>query len=172
MFGTGFYNNKACIVLIPKNASTAITTYCAWKPIDYTAINRKTYIAVFRDPIDRWISGATEYLWRAQTFDNLDITTVDLDRIHLDKHTAPQYKFIEMLDRKRTKLYPFSSNVLTQMQTDWQCFRTTANICIVNTISDNKSKIEVKNYVLENANFNKIKDFYIQDQNIFDAIKG
>ena len=167
MFRTGFYNDKACMVLIPKNASTAISTYIAWKPTDYKAINRRTYIAVFRDPVDRWISGATEYLWRGQNFDGLDITTVDLDRIHLDKHTAPQHTFIDMLDPKRTKLYPFGPDVLKQLQDDWNCFRSTAHINIVNTINTNESKIKVRDYVVANANFNKINDFYAKDLEIF-----
>ena len=172
MFRTGFYNNKACIVLIPKNASTAIANYCAWTPTDYQTINRRTYIAIFRDPVDRWISGATEYLWRCQTFENLDIKTVDLDQIYLDKHTKPQYKFIEMLDSKRTKLYLFEPNVLNKIQNDWQCFRNTAKIDIVNTINNNESKIKVRNFVTENANFNKIKDFYHQDLEIYQSLLG
>ncbi len=167
MFRTGFYNNNACIVLIPKNASTAISTYIAWKPTDYKVINRRTYIAVFRDPIDRWISGATEYLWRGQKFDGLDIATVDLDLVHLDKHTAPQHTYIDMLDPKRTKLYPFGPDVLNQLQNDWNCFRSTAEISIVNTIHTDESKIKVRDYVVDNANFNKINDFYAKDLEIF-----
>ncbi len=42
MFRTGFYNDKACIVLIPKNASTAISAYCSWTPTDYKHINMDT----------------------------------------------------------------------------------------------------------------------------------
>ena len=172
MFRTGFYNNKACIVLIPKNASTAIANYCAWTPTDYQTINRRTYIAIFRDPVDRWISGATEYLWREQQFEGLDITTVDLDKICFDKHTATQHSFIDMLDTHRTKLYKFGPTVLEEIHEDWKCFRKTAKLNIINTITDNQSKIKVRDYVIDNADFDKIKDFYKQDQNIFNSISG
>lgn len=167
MFRTGFYNDKACIVLIPKNASTAISAYCSWTPTDYKHINRRTYIAVIRDPIDRWISGATEYLWRCQQFDNVDIRSFNLEKLHLDKHTQPQHTFIEMLDLNRTKLYQFEPNLLHRMQKDWNCFRKTATLDIINTIDGNKNKVKIRNYVTEHANYNKINDFYAKDLELF-----
>jgi len=167
MFRTGFYNDKACIVLIPKNASTAISAYCSWTPTDYKHINRRTYIAVIRDPIDRWISGATEYLWRCQQFDNTDIRSFNLEKLHLDKHTQPQHTFIEMLDPNRTKLYQFEPNLLHRMQEDWNCFRKTATLDIINTIDGNRNKVKIRNYVTEHANYNKINDFYAKDLELF-----
>ena len=172
MFGNGFYSDKAVIALIPKNASTAISAYCVWKPTDYTTVNRKTYIAVIRDPVERWISGATEYVWRCQKFEGIDPKSFDLSKIHLDKHTQPQFTFIDMLDARRTKLYAFGPNVLTQMQADWKCFRKTAKLQIINTISTDPSKVKVRDYIIKNADFDKVKTFYSQDQEIFNSISG
>lgn len=172
MFRNGFYSDKAVIALIPKNASTAISAYCCWQPTDYTAINRRNYIAVIRDPVDRWISGATEYLWRSQRFEGTDLSSFDLDRIHLDKHTQPQFTFIDMLDSKRTILYPFSPDLLIRMQQDWKCFRKSATLDFINTINTDESKIKVRDYVVANANFNKIKDFYSRDFELYQKSLG
>lgn len=164
-YRNGFYSNKACLVLIPKNASTAISAFCSWEPCDYTAINRKRYIAVFRDPIDRWISGTTEYLWRSQYIHNQSIENVDLEKIEFDRHTKPQIEFIKTLDLNRTIFYKFDSEVLHRMQKDWGCFRKTVNLEIVNQIKDNADKLKVQEYVLSTLPVldTKIRQYYLED---------
>jgi hypothetical protein len=172
MFRNGFYSDKAVIALIPKNASTAISAYCAWTPTDYTAINRRNYIAVIRDPVDRWVSGATEYIWRCQRFEGIEPSSFDLNKIHLDKHTQPQVTFIDMLDPKRVILYPFGPDLLTRMQDDWNCFRKTAKLQVINTIDTDESKIKVREHVIANADFDKVREFYSRDFDVYQKSLG
>jgi hypothetical protein len=172
-YGNGFYSDKAIITLIPKNVSTAISSFCAWNKCDYTAVNRRNYIVVLRDPVDRWISGATEYVWRSTHIHGAKLEDIDLSQIELDRHTKPQYEFIKMLDLKRTMFYKFDSTVLHRLQADWNCFRKTAKLDIVNQIADSADKTAVRAYVRSHLPQleSQILSYYADDFQLTNSVK-
>ena len=63
------------------------------------------YLVVLRDPLERWISGATEYWCRAAG--GPDWTMINgndpvLEKIQFDVHTLPQCEFLANIDFSRT----------------------------------------------------------------------
>jgi hypothetical protein len=170
-YGNCFYNNRHCLIVIPKNASTAITTFATWTKGDYTTINRNRYIAIIRDPIDRWISGTTEYLWRLKHIHGSD-EKVNLSQIVFDRHTIPQIRFLEGIDLKRTLFYKFDNTVLDRLHQDFDCFRKTANVRIINQIDTNPDKAKIKAYVKQQVIEleGKIKETYTLDYQLTNSV--
>ena len=73
-------------------------------------LNFNRNLIVLRDPIERWLSGIAEYLYRYhdRTFkDNLNKQTLDLifDRVAFDDHTEKQVYFCHGLHRYRTLFF-------------------------------------------------------------------
>lgn len=109
--------NTGEYVYIPiyKNANTWGKEFflrtCNWQfnrsnsPNDLT--NNK-YIIFLRDPIERWISGAVEYLFRKyqegfdySTCDSALVTEMIFDVLRLDAHTDPQTTGLTLLDMNK-----------------------------------------------------------------------
>ena len=92
---------------IPKNASTWIKSVLEnlnWEYYNYhTDHLNKPSIVVLKDPIERWLSGISEYMYLYHS--NIDITNLSesffdiiFDRISFDDHTEKQILFLENVD--------------------------------------------------------------------------
>ena len=98
-------NKSLYYINIPKNASTFIKhefERLGWEYSNYYDYNSsKKIIVVLRDPVDRWISGITEYL--KLYYPNLNTLSCDFmdhifTQITLDDHTEKQIYFINGVD--------------------------------------------------------------------------
>jgi hypothetical protein len=98
---------------IPKNASSFTQTLFAhqllWTPHNYFDIDvrDKTAIVVLRDPVERWISGISEYVslyHKNFNLNDLNNQMLDwiFDRVAFDDHTEAQIYFIQDLDLSKT----------------------------------------------------------------------
>lgn len=81
-------------------------------------ITEKTKIILLRDPIERWISGATEYLHlhhRDFDFNNDDLLMLLFDIIIVDEHTKPQVTFIEGIDLSNALFFNVDDKLTTNL---------------------------------------------------------
>lgn len=100
-------------VPIPKNATTWTTHVLqmnGWKPItlDYTTVDNRQYVVALRDPIQRWVSGISEYFYHNhrdlyQTVSDNDSARLVLEQLVesqlvWDVHTADQTFFLHGID--------------------------------------------------------------------------
>ena len=125
LYKTSFRHQlSSCIVLgntgfsyvpIPKNASTYLThvfrdnlNFINYEY--YRTLKNMKYLAVLRDPYDRWLTGIVEYIARYFPIDNETSLTPDLlnyflKKIVLDPHTEPQVNFLHPAERKCTSCF-------------------------------------------------------------------
>jgi len=123
-------NKKFSYVNIPKNASTTLSVmFSNWNFSDFNKfadIDQPNYLVVLRDPVDRWISGMTHYLWKlnkkrpeeeilnlltSQSFQNLIF-----DFMVFENHTLPQICFLSGLRLDKTTFFYFSTGVVSKIQ--------------------------------------------------------
>ena len=99
IFGAALTNGTDYWLPIPKNATTAhrqtFESAGWWKTyLGETTTHAEVYVP-FRDPIDRWHSGATQYAARhGSTVESLLEAVLDGDWPVFDKHTIPQSEFL------------------------------------------------------------------------------
>ena len=74
--------------------------------------NKRKYLVILRDPIDRWISGFSTYL----SINDIDLKTIDQkywkifkDVVVFDSHTLPQYKHLISIKLKNIVADDFNS---------------------------------------------------------------
>lgn len=112
---TRIYNDA--LVNIPKNASTLIVNW-SHEQTDPNIISEANYLdfevdkyyVLIRDPFDRWISGVTEYYYRQNKQNKVEIKDLfdRIDMIEFDEHTAPQYQFLNFDYTKNTVFVPMN----------------------------------------------------------------
>lgn len=106
---------------IPKNASTYTTNLLLDNGWDYRTLGKDSgaitkYIALVRDPVDRWISGFATYVtgyvlgygygsdYFVEDYNTLTERVI-FDTLVFDDHTTEQVKFIEQVDLSNTTFF-------------------------------------------------------------------
>ena len=192
-YGSGHlsHSKNQFYVNIPKNASSYISVWLInnkWQSKTYkNSDNVSEAIIVLRDPVNRWISGISQYLSSYvvnddkitpqifNEFYNLAIERIIFDVIwQFDDHTWPQFYFFdECLSQIKMKTYflldnNFNNNFkkYLNLEDPINCPRnaTTNNTFIIaNKIKDELSK--------NDDLVSKIKEAYEQDYDLINSVK-
>ena len=201
--------DNTCVYLgIPKNASSFISRLLydnKWKLFINDSnhfITRNTYIPttsvqecfiILRDPIDRWISGITQYLTSFEfetTLNEQEIATdlnisqetlnILCDIIDVDDHTLPQYYFYkDLYPSVQKKYFWVNDNLKNNILSQYNLIDNNNNAISTNNqgmpddsiIIKNLLKNKIISYVNNNSNIIKrIKDYYVQDYKIINSV--
>jgi hypothetical protein len=150
-------------VNIPKNASTYLKHYFKeilnFEHADLNQLNNnRKYIIFLRDPIDRWFSGITEYIYRHELVENNDYKYIFEEKI-FDEHTLPQYDFIPITEVDN--IYFFNVDDIHTIFSDF--FLKTFNKEFIkadfwqNSTKENTTKVEIMNKIKHHYKLNKTK---------------
>tara|TARA_R110000772_G_scaffold69944_1_gene154198 strand:+ start:251 stop:871 length:621 start_codon:yes stop_codon:yes gene_type:complete len=80
----------------------------------FSSLDSKKYIVILRDPIDRWCSGITQYLYGEKVhrdLKNRDVLDLLFSQVHFDWHTIPQVKFLEGINTDDCIFFKMESNI-------------------------------------------------------------
>jgi len=120
-------DNQYFYINIPKNASTYLDqrlSHNGWNIGNSSngSVAHLTPVVVLRDPVDRWISGITQYLnsFVLNAYNGRALSAKDFinqyceiferflfDQVIVDDHTMPQYYFVDDIDLNRAKYFYF-----------------------------------------------------------------
>jgi hypothetical protein len=139
-------------------------------------------LIVLRDPIERWLSGIAEYIYRyhEENFvDNLSKETLDLifDRVALDDHTEKQSYFCHSFHRYRSlffhcdSLSELFSNFLISNGVDIDISRVPPAHQTI-TIPDQQIIKEKFRYIIENNKKykDKLMDYFKDDFDLINSV--
>ena len=142
-------NNKTYIH-IPKNASSFVKGVLIgsggfWHHSE-TLVNSNENLIVLRDPIDRWLSGITQYLHNSCQID----MPVDLvfEKITFDDHTDLQTYFLQGVDLT-SATYMMVDDLLRANINDWissRGYRTNVDIAIQYNASRDDDRVTTKHH--------------------------
>lgn len=170
-------------VNIPKNASTwanANFRSLGWRESNFLAENLdySTAIVALRDPVDRWCSGITEYLYlNHPTFTSYDYTQAIFDlifgKVNFDDHTECQVKFLNGLDYNRCVFFWVDDNYSFRLSSHLK----NNNIKITKSYtSDQKlfkqtTKKIFKDQLTNSKYLNQIKKYFKEDYTLIESVK-
>lgn len=114
-------NIKFGYIPIPKNISTLLKYIFAKKfnwqyNYNYYSIknDEKKFIVCLRDPIDRWTSGVSEYIYRNHyncDLNNKELLKFIFERTIFDEHTEPQVSFLHGLNTEDIIFIKYEKNM-------------------------------------------------------------
>jgi len=190
-FGQGWFckNKKIFAIDISKNASSSGKQFFKnnnFAPSNFNDknVNPEKFIAILRDPIERWISGLAEYI--AGDYGNLKfknvsdcffnnelLETLIFDQIVFDGHTLPQIAYLQGLDIRKIDFYYFDNDVFDKISYYNQL--DNINLKYSNSKTKNEDKIYIHNYLAsqlkDSEKMKKIQRMYYCDYQLFDEIK-
>jgi len=173
-------NNNLCYAPIPKNASMwgnkIFKDYLNFESKKYVLeknLNKK-FIIFLRDPLDRWISGITQFLWQLQFDDDteyflknknfiLDPLHISLifSKIEFDTHSMSQvsflHEFLPSIDSHHKLIYfyvndvNFSKQVAHFLYSNYKIKIPTSKI---HETAKNKLKVQIRKQIKDNLNSN------------------
>jgi hypothetical protein len=182
-------DKKFNYVNIPKNASTALKRlFSNWEFSDFNKfvdIDQPKHLVVLRDPIDRWISGMTHYLWllnkgrseeeirnllNSQSFQNLIF-----DFVIFDNHTLPQTCFLSGLDLDKITFFYFDEGVVPKIRD----YVGDTNLILpkkLNTSSQSNIKLAIsttlKSVINDSPSMQyRLNQYYFVDHQLLDKVK-
>jgi len=141
-------NDKAYIH-IPKNASSFVKGVLIgsggfWNHSE-TLVNRGENLIVLRDPIDRWCSGITQYLYN----NKLDISDDKIfDKITFDDHTDLQTYFLKGVNLDHATFMLVDDNLRTNLA-NWiydRGYRTNVDLAVQYNASCEDNRATTKDY--------------------------
>jgi len=151
---------------IPKNASSLLRELSKHDGLLYNeTIFNYPLTVVIRDPVDRWVSGMSEYLSRKTggyfvianqpTYDDL------YNKIEYDAHTAPQHRFFEnftvnqfYLFEDIPSLFPKSERI-NSMDSTWM--RRQVKDWVLSKMDDRLEKQIIKYYEKDYQLYQELK---------------
>jgi hypothetical protein len=171
-------NNKTYIH-IPKNASSFVKGVLIgsggfWHHSE-ALVNNNENLIILRDPIDRWCSGITQYLYN----NKLDLSINDIfDKITFDDHTDLQTYFLQDVDLTVSTFIQVDENLRANLN-DWiteRGYRTNVDIAIQYNASAEDDRITTKNYyvnLLEQRSdlVLKLKEHFAEDYKLIESVK-
>jgi hypothetical protein len=164
---------------IPKNASSFVKGVLIgsggfWHHSE-TLVNSAENLIVLRDPIDRWCSGITQYLYNSGQ--DLSVDEV-FDKITFDDHTDLQTYFLQGVDLTSTT-YMMVNDLLRANMNDWitgNGYRTNVDIAIQYNASAEDDRITTKDYYANLIEQRpdlmlKLKKHFAEDYKLIESVK-
>ena len=164
---------------IPKNASSFVKGVLIgsggfWHHSE-TLVNSAENLIVLRDPIDRWCSGITQYLYNSGQ--DLSVDEV-FDKITFDDHTDLQTYFLQGVDLTSTT-YMMVNDLLRVNMNDWitgNGYRTNVDIAIQYNASAEDERITTKDYYANLIEQRpdlmlKLKKHFAEDYKLIESVK-
>jgi hypothetical protein len=141
--------NDITYVHIPKNASSFVKGVLIgsggfWHHNE-TLVNSRENLIILRDPIDRWCSGITQYLYNSKKDMSVDEV---FDKITFDDHTDLQTYFLQGVDLTTATFILVDDNLRANLA-DWiynHGYRTNVDIAIEYKASSEDDRAKTKNY--------------------------
>jgi hypothetical protein len=150
---------------------------------DDPGLGHNRNLIILRDPIERWLSGIAEYLFRYQDTDfanNLSKETLDLifDRVALDDHTEKQAYFCHGVDQCRSLFFHCDSslsglfqNFLTNNGADIDISRIPPSHRTITAPNKHIVKEKFRNIVENNKKYkDKLTDYFKDDFDLIDSV--
>jgi hypothetical protein len=187
-------DKKYSYINIPKNASSMFKQlFNTWSFVNFQNIKQqpsREYIAILRDPTDRWISATAEYLvGKYSTLGPKNNTLTDLEIIQVlesnffqnllfdfvifDGHSLPQCWFLQQLNLQNIKFFYFDKTVNERVSV--YTGTTYNNHWINQSLTFSKKSIIItylKNLIDSDASLRNIIDkHYYADHKLFDLVK-
>ena len=171
--------NNISYIHIPKNASSFVKGVLmgsggSWHHSE-TLVNSKENLVMLRDPIERWCSGITQYLYNSKK--DLSVDEI-FDRITFDDHTDLQTYFLQGVDLSLAT-FMFVDTSLRKNLDDWisdRSYRTNVDIAIEYNASREDERATIKDYYIKLLDQNpdrvlKLKKHFETDYELINRVK-
>jgi len=172
--------NDKTYIHIPENASSVVIGVLIGSGVFWhqsrTIINSNENLIILRDPIDRWLSGITQYLHNSKQID-MPVELV-FDKITFDDHTDLQTYFLQDADLTSTT-YMMVDDLLRANLNDWiigNGYRTNVDIAIQYNASRDDERITTKDYYAnlleQRPDFMlKLKEHFAEDYKLINSVQ-
>lgn len=171
--------NTISYIHIPKNASSFVKGVLMgsggfWHHSE-TLVNSKENLVILRDPIDRWCSGITQYLYNSKQ----DLSVDDVfDKITFDDHTDLQTYFLQGVDLDHSTFMLVNDRLKSNLN-DWICnraYRTNVDIAIQYNASNEDDRRTTKEYYVKLLEQNpdlvlKLQQYFEADYELIGSVK-
>ena len=171
--------NNISYIHVPKNASSfvkGVLMGCGgfWHHSE-TLVNSTENLVMLRDPIDRWCSGITQYLYNIKQ----DLSADEIfDKITFDDHTDLQTYFLQDVDLDKTTFMLVNDNLKANLN-NWiynRAYRTNVDIAIEYNASNNDNRRTTKEYYVKLLEQNpdlvlKLKKHFEADYELINRVK-
>lgn len=171
-------NNKT-YVHIPKNASSFVKGILIgsggfWHHSE-TLVNSDETLIMLRDPIDRWCSGITQYLYNSKQ--DLSVDEI-FDRITFDDHTELQTYFLQGVDLTKSTFILVDTSLRANLA-NWiyeNGYRTNVDTAIEYNASNDDDRHITKEYYVnlleQNPDFVlKLQQHFEEDYKLIGGVK-
>lgn len=147
---------------IPKNASTMIRNELLALGWDHELLNEhqelindaRSIIVVLRDPVQRWVSGITEYITLYYPeFEKLseDLLRVLCTQVTFDDHTEQQIYFLSGMPKNKCVFFKFTPNLANDLAHFFETRKIKNNFSnnkIVYATDDNPTHVNIRSQIL------------------------
>ena len=171
--------NNISYIHVPKNASSfvkGILIGCGgfWHHSE-TLVNSTENLVMLRDPIDRWCSGITQYLYNSKQ----DLSADEIfDKITFDDHTDLQTYFLQGVDLDKTTFMLVNDNLKANLN-NWiynRAYRTNVDIAIEYNASGDDNRRTTKEYYVKLLEQNpdlvlKLQQHFEADYKLISSVK-
>jgi hypothetical protein len=178
---------KIAWINIPKNSSTMINGYLKnqhWSSdsLENWIGQANTFLIVLRDPVDRWASGITEYMYRYHPnvdFDQITDLVQDIILQHkiFDEHTFPQVCFLDTIPLDQCVYFRMDQHLVSNFQDYLQryCNVTDNSLQYTGRPNDAKNiakKQEIKDFFVNFATQHQsvLEEFYEYDTFLYNSV--
>jgi hypothetical protein len=172
--------NDKTYIHIPKNASSFVKGVLIgsggfWHHSE-TLINSSENIIVLRDPIDRWVSGITQYLHNSNQIDMP--AELIFDKVTFDDHTDLQTYFLQGADLTKSTFMFVDDNLRANLA-NWiydHGYRTNVDIAIEYNASSEDDRATTKDYYTKLLDQNpefvlKLQQHFEEDYKLIGKVK-
>jgi hypothetical protein len=172
--------NDKTYIHIPKNASSFVKGVLIgsggfWHHSN-TLINSNENLIMLRDPIDRWVSGITQYLHNSNQIDMP--TDLVFDKITFDDHTDLQTYFLQDVDLDKSTFMFVDGNLRANLAR-WiydHRYRTNIDVAIQYNASSEDDRATTKDYYTKLLDQKpelvlKLQQHFEEDYKLIDKVK-
>jgi hypothetical protein len=167
-------------VHIPKNASSFTRLKlldAGFELLNYHHAQKYTnpVVAVLRDPFERWITGAVEYLVRQHVdpIEYVNTKEVVFEHFEVDEHTARQTKFLHGLDTNNITFLKCDKNYKNNLIHFFNKNNIALNskIGLHNALNESPVKRKLKPLLLEKINQTKLVEYLQPDYKLIESVE-